>query len=174
MTAPLWTRSSNAATGISSPRIFPAYFQPLSHSRKCCHIINGCWSVKPVTLDECNRLMSRRQRVSSSLPLSNDRTDVPVFQAMRLIAFNFQAIEGLQKKSLVLPPLTVIMLLMGRISRRRSGCHRDVLSAPSQLSLKPGHNHNMLRKQIPQNNPQFSDVTFPKRQHSRFRSNSHL
>ena len=53
--------------------------------------------VKRVTLDECNRLMSRRQRVSSSLPPSNDRTDVPVFQAMRLIAFNFQAIEGLQK-----------------------------------------------------------------------------
>ena len=37
----------------------------LSHSRKCCHIIKGCLSVKPVTLDECNRLIARRQRVSS-------------------------------------------------------------------------------------------------------------
>ena len=140
-------------------------------SHKCCHIINGCRSSNEW---RWTNVISPTTEGEQRPPPPNNWTDVPVFQAMRLIAFNFQAIEGLQKKSLVLPPLTVIMLLMGRISRRRSGCHRDVLSAPSQLSLKPGHNHNMLRKQIPQNNPQFSDVTFPKRQHSRFRSNLHL
>ena len=50
--------------------------------------------VKRVTLDECNQLIAQRQRP----PPPNNWTDVPVFQAMRLIAFNFQAIEGLQKK----------------------------------------------------------------------------